>query len=75
MKILSEETISRMYYALEQATTLLKELQKENEILKKTIQQDGTTSNKKICPQCHREFKTTEVKSGIFCCIACENGY
>ena len=29
----------------------------------------------KICPQCGREFTTTEVPSGIFCCYACEHGY
>ena len=29
----------------------------------------------KICPNCFRIFKTTEVKSGRFCCTACSWGY
>jgi predicted nucleic acid-binding Zn ribbon protein len=29
----------------------------------------------KVCPQCKRKFLFTEVKSGLFCCIACEHGY
>ena len=36
---------------------------------------NASVAKRKVCPNCNREFDITEVKSGIFCCTACEYGY